>query len=157
MITLDNSSNNNTMIEAMEKLLCQCGIEFDRDGNWIRFVLLRFLNNTVSFWNIWKCFSHIVNIAVKTGLKYLTKPPKIDAEVDPDDIMESFLTTLLHPMMLIIRKHFKVTLSQLFTNWLMPSEPQDSIVKTSTRLLMNWTQILLPIGPTLSQQRNLMS
>ena len=49
MITLDNASNNNTMMEAMEKLLCQHGIKFDRDGNQIRFVLLRFLKNTVSF------------------------------------------------------------------------------------------------------------
>ena len=49
MITLDNASNNNTMMEAMEKLLHQCGIKFDRDGNQIRFVSLRFLHNTVSF------------------------------------------------------------------------------------------------------------
>ena len=64
MIMLKNASNHNTMMEAMEKLLCQHGIL--------------------------RCFSHIINITVKTGLKYLTKPPEIDAEVDPNDIMESF-------------------------------------------------------------------
>ena len=40
MIMLDNASNNNTMMETMEKLLHQHGIKFDRDGNQIRFVSL---------------------------------------------------------------------------------------------------------------------
>ena len=40
MITLDNASNNNTMMEAIEKSLRQRGIKFDRDGNRIRFVSL---------------------------------------------------------------------------------------------------------------------
>jgi len=38
-ITLDNASNNNTMMEHLELLLKRRDIPFDRHGNRIRFVL----------------------------------------------------------------------------------------------------------------------
>ncbi|KAL1745751.1 ribonuclease H-like domain-containing protein, partial [Schizophyllum fasciatum] len=38
-VTLDNASNNGTMMEHLEKLLTHRGIYFDRDGNRIRFYI----------------------------------------------------------------------------------------------------------------------
>jgi len=36
MITLDNASNCDTMMEDLERLLRAAGVPFDRDGNRIR-------------------------------------------------------------------------------------------------------------------------
>ena len=36
MITLDNASNNNTMMEGLERRLFEKGIAFDKDGNRVR-------------------------------------------------------------------------------------------------------------------------
>ncbi|THH14133.1 hypothetical protein EUX98_g9644 [Antrodiella citrinella] len=66
-ITLDNASNNDTMMLELELLLAEDGIEFHRDGNRIR------------------CFPHVLNIAVKAALKLLTKVPRPAATKDPDD------------------------------------------------------------------------
>ncbi|KAF8831071.1 hypothetical protein HHX47_DHR1000060 [Lentinula edodes] len=54
MVTLDNASNNNTMMTSVAEELKVLGIPFDVVGNRIQ------------------CFPHVVNIAVKTGLKHLT-------------------------------------------------------------------------------------
>lgn len=35
---MDNASNNNTMMEAVERMLRMRGIPFDRDGSRIRYV-----------------------------------------------------------------------------------------------------------------------
>jgi len=43
-----------------------------------------------------RCFPHIINIAVKTGLKYATTIPIDDAEVMPEDISEIFEGTSCH-------------------------------------------------------------
>ena len=37
-ITMDNASNNNTMMEELEKIFRRRGIPFDRDGNRIRYI-----------------------------------------------------------------------------------------------------------------------
>lgn len=42
MITLDNASNNNTLMEELATELEKLGIPFDKDGNRIRFVLQYF-------------------------------------------------------------------------------------------------------------------
>lgn len=39
MITLDNASNNNTMMEELAEELHELGIPFDKDGNRIRYNL----------------------------------------------------------------------------------------------------------------------
>jgi hypothetical protein len=36
MITLDNASNNNTMMEGLQRRFQEKGIPFDKDGNRIR-------------------------------------------------------------------------------------------------------------------------
>ena len=36
MITLDNASNNNTMMEGLQSRFREKGIPFDKDGNRIR-------------------------------------------------------------------------------------------------------------------------
>ncbi|KAI0916313.1 hypothetical protein AcV5_003286 [Taiwanofungus camphoratus] len=68
MITLDNVSNCGTMMEELERLLREKGIPFDRDGNRIR------------------CFPHVVNISVQTGLKQLTT---VDPLVYADDTVST--------------------------------------------------------------------
>ncbi|CAE6524483.1 unnamed protein product [Rhizoctonia solani] len=45
-ITLDNASNNDTMMEDLERRMCEAGHTFDKDGNRVR------------------CFPHIINLAV---------------------------------------------------------------------------------------------
>ncbi|TFK69444.1 hypothetical protein BDN72DRAFT_767887, partial [Pluteus cervinus] len=71
MITLDNASNNNTFMVELAKLLERKGISFDHHGNRIR------------------CFPHVINIAVKTGLKYITNvDPTTDVEVSAEEIAE---------------------------------------------------------------------
>jgi len=64
MITLDNASNNNTSMEKITVELHQLNIPFDEEGN-----------------RIW-CFPHVVNIAVKAGLKHLTTLPLFDPDLD---------------------------------------------------------------------------
>ncbi|KAJ3925450.1 MAG: hypothetical protein NXY57DRAFT_967811 [Lentinula lateritia] len=54
MVTLDNMSNNNTMMTSVAEKLKILGIPFDVVRNCIRY------------------FPHVVNIAAKTGLKHLT-------------------------------------------------------------------------------------
>ncbi|KAF5387624.1 hypothetical protein D9615_000715 [Tricholomella constricta] len=78
MITLDNASNNNTMMEHLERLFPTVQrmpapiIIFDREGNRIR------------------CFPHVTNIAVKTGVTYITKLAEQDTEVLAEEIEEYF-------------------------------------------------------------------
>ncbi|KAF5353140.1 hypothetical protein D9758_008770 [Tetrapyrgos nigripes] len=73
-ITLDNASNNNTMMRALEHMLQGTGVEFSAEGNQIR------------------CFPHIINIAVKTSLSRLTYTELQgfdDADgVNPEDTVE---------------------------------------------------------------------
>jgi len=64
MITLDNTSNNYTFMEQIAVELHWLNIPFDEEGNFI-----------------W-CFPHIVNIAVKSGLKYLTTLPLFNPDLD---------------------------------------------------------------------------
>lgn len=46
MITLDNASNNNTLMEELSTELEKLGIPFDKDGNRIRSVLQYFQSVT---------------------------------------------------------------------------------------------------------------
>ncbi|KAL0057622.1 hypothetical protein AAF712_015733, partial [Marasmius tenuissimus] len=62
MITLDNASNNDTIMTAAALELGEKNIPFDTSSNRIQ------------------CFPHIVNIAVKTGLKYLNSGYDLDEE-----------------------------------------------------------------------------
>ncbi|KAI1788299.1 hypothetical protein LXA43DRAFT_1063663 [Ganoderma leucocontextum] len=68
-ITVDNASNNDTMMADLEKRLKEKSphIQFSAEGNHIR------------------CFPHVVNISVKHGLKALTQVPETLSEVSPDD------------------------------------------------------------------------
>ncbi|CAA7268998.1 unnamed protein product [Cyclocybe aegerita] len=54
MFTMDNASNNDTMMEDLENELHKLGIPFDREGNQIR------------------CFPHVINLAVKEALSLPT-------------------------------------------------------------------------------------
>ncbi|CAA7271021.1 unnamed protein product [Cyclocybe aegerita] len=62
-ITLNNAGNNNTMMEQLSDELELLGIPFDKDGNRIR------------------CFPHVINLAVKAGLKELTELPLFDQDI----------------------------------------------------------------------------
>jgi len=48
MITLDNASNNNTLMEELATELEKLGIPFDKDGNRIRSVL-QYFQSVASF------------------------------------------------------------------------------------------------------------
>ena len=75
IVTLDNVSNNDTMMASLESQFKVLGIPFNKDGNWIWWV-------THIFWIVtqWfrchttklnRCFPHIINIAVQMALKTL--------------------------------------------------------------------------------------
>lgn len=97
MITLDNASNNDTMMRELERLLKALNIPFERDGNRIRSVSIQPVIYCTLFTMIpCRCFPHVINIAVKAGIKLLTKaPPKEpsaavqdssnDSDYDEDD------------------------------------------------------------------------
>ncbi|KAF5353589.1 hypothetical protein D9758_013794 [Tetrapyrgos nigripes] len=65
MITLDNASNNGTFVKELSDALHDLGIDFDINGNRVR------------------CFPHVINIAVKFGLKHLSASLP-GRDVDPD-------------------------------------------------------------------------
>ncbi|KAF5329696.1 hypothetical protein D9619_009224 [Psilocybe cf. subviscida] len=69
MVTLDNASNNATMMSEIQAELNQLGIPFDHEGYRIR------------------CFPHVINLAVKEGLKYLThiSESNQDSVLGPED------------------------------------------------------------------------
>ncbi|GLB45625.1 hypothetical protein LshimejAT787_2500170 [Lyophyllum shimeji] len=72
MVTLDNASNCGSMMEFVALLLRDMGVYFDKEGNRIR------------------CFPHIINLAVKAGLKQLTKLLPWGSAQDQDDNDDNF-------------------------------------------------------------------
>ncbi|GLB45633.1 putative encoded by [Lyophyllum shimeji] len=72
MVTLDNASNCGSMMEFVALLLRDMGVYFDKEGNRIR------------------CFPHIINLAVKAGLKQLTKLLPRGSAQDQDDDGDDF-------------------------------------------------------------------
>ncbi|KAJ7803186.1 hypothetical protein B0H14DRAFT_3778595 [Mycena olivaceomarginata] len=67
MITCDNAGNNGTMMEQIQHELA-LRIPFDSEGNRIR------------------CFPHVINLAVKAGLKEVTELP----DYKPDIVLDDF-------------------------------------------------------------------
>ncbi|KAJ3770231.1 hypothetical protein FB446DRAFT_808879, partial [Lentinula raphanica] len=66
------------MMSTLERKLRARNIPFDHNGNRIR------------------CFPHVINIAVKTGLSYLTDiPPLLDGETDDDEYRDSLRSDLI--------------------------------------------------------------
>ncbi|KAJ8489040.1 hypothetical protein ONZ45_g13718 [Pleurotus djamor] len=72
-ITMDNASSNDTLMEHLALMLNEKGIEFDKEANRIR------------------CFPHVINIAVKTGLRHVGHFPLGDTEVRDDEVFEDNL------------------------------------------------------------------
>ncbi|THH30687.1 hypothetical protein EUX98_g3511 [Antrodiella citrinella] len=76
MLTMDNASSGDTMMEELERLLTAAGIRFHRDGNRIR------------------CFPHVINLAVQAALAKLTEVEPLStftfdtAALDDDDTVE---------------------------------------------------------------------
>ncbi|KAF5351590.1 hypothetical protein D9758_007266 [Tetrapyrgos nigripes] len=77
MITLDNASNNDTMMCTFKGLFKEIGVEFSCSGNRVH------------------CFPHVVNIAVKTGLSKLNTVVEFDDAdgVDKSEIWDSQIVT----------------------------------------------------------------
>ncbi|KAF8751058.1 hAT family C-terminal dimerization region [Rhizoctonia solani] len=81
-ITLDNASNNNTMMEELSRLIRAEGYDFDEEGNRIR------------------CFPHIINLAVTafldaldvTGDKYLAS--RYNSDRPPSEKTENYVYAL---------------------------------------------------------------
>jgi hypothetical protein len=63
---MDNASNNDTLISALQSTLTQRGIEFSGSTQRIRYVY----NNNSIFTNFFffSCFPHIINLACKAML-----------------------------------------------------------------------------------------
>lgn len=87
MITLDNASNNGTMMEELERVLRAKGIRFSWIGNRIRSVAfsLCYFGQFIGFD---RCFPHVINIAVQTGVRQLTAPPENSSDPYPDNIAD---------------------------------------------------------------------
>ncbi|KAL1746119.1 ribonuclease H-like domain-containing protein [Schizophyllum fasciatum] len=114
-ITLDNASNNNTMMEWLEKLLKDRHIYFDRDGNRIR------------------CFPHVINIAVKTGVKYMTKDRNTEAEATEEQVHEdvpevSVYSDLEYAQIL---DNDPIGKARTLSNWFRLSDQRRSALKTA--------------------------
>ena len=86
MVTLDNASNNDTMMEEVADELKVLNIPFDIVGNRIRCVNVIYINVLIVTltWEF-SCFPHVVNIAVKAGLKHLTALPHFDPDINHTD------------------------------------------------------------------------
>ncbi|KAF5309470.1 hypothetical protein D9619_012446 [Psilocybe cf. subviscida] len=69
MTTLDNAKNNQAMMRELEGLLQDLNVSFDQNGNRLR------------------CFPHVINIAVKAGLKQLTCLPSDSLDAVEYDTM----------------------------------------------------------------------
>ncbi|KAF5383852.1 hypothetical protein D9615_003798 [Tricholomella constricta] len=76
LITMDNASNNNTMMEELEKIFRSRGIPFDADGNRIR------------------CFPHIINLACQAILEALKQTPALGLFLATESATKSYLQSL---------------------------------------------------------------
>ncbi|KAF5372361.1 hypothetical protein D9615_009320 [Tricholomella constricta] len=76
LITMDNASNNNTMMEELEKILRSRGIPFDADGNRIR------------------CFPHIINLACQAILEALKQTPALGLSLATESATRFYLQSL---------------------------------------------------------------
>ncbi|KAG9093931.1 hypothetical protein FS749_013461 [Ceratobasidium sp. UAMH 11750] len=81
-ITLDNASNNNTLMEELAKALVNRGVDFDPEENHIR------------------CFPHVLNLAVNTIIKSLSelaaafRAEMTQANIQIDTATENYLQAL---------------------------------------------------------------
>ena len=65
-------------MQELQRLLQEQNIPFDADGNRIRWVTINPMANRLMIWYLlFRCFPHVINIAVKSGLALLTKIPKV--------------------------------------------------------------------------------
>lgn len=74
-ITVDNASNNDTMMQYIQDQLIATGISFDQTQNRIRqdniYYLIYYLLISLLF-NFFRCFPHIVNLTVQSCLTSIT-------------------------------------------------------------------------------------
>ena len=65
-------------MQELQQLLQEQNIPCDADGNRIRWVTINPMANQLMIWYLlFRCFPHVINIAVKSGLALLTKIPKV--------------------------------------------------------------------------------
>lgn len=69
-ITLDNASNNNTLMQELEEVFVTRGVLFERQSNRIRYVL-HILAARLVLIPLNSCFPHVINLAVQAILDAL--------------------------------------------------------------------------------------
>jgi hypothetical protein len=77
-ITMDNASNCNSAVEALQEHMLNKGIPFDAEQQRIR------------------CFSHVINLAVHEGLKKLTKADDFTADMISDPLLRQQFDQFKH-------------------------------------------------------------
>ncbi|KAL1720635.1 hypothetical protein EV715DRAFT_271642 [Schizophyllum commune] len=101
------------MMEWLEKLLTARGIYFDRDGNRIR------------------CFPHVINIAVKTGVKYMTGDNHNEAEATKEQVHEDVRQVSTHDDLEYARilNNDPIGKVRTLSNWFRTSGQRRDILK----------------------------
>jgi len=70
---LDNASNNDTFVTEVERALHKHGISFDKIERRIRSDIIIFsIISPASHFSSYRCFPHVVNLAVRAVLSALT-------------------------------------------------------------------------------------
>lgn len=84
-VTMDNASNNNTMMEELERELTKRGISFHRDGNRIRYVDSLCCIQIADIMTPFRCFPHVINLAVQAFLVEMKRSPSWPLDHMPDN------------------------------------------------------------------------
>lgn len=87
MTMLDNAKNNQAMMRELEGLLQDLNVSFDRNGNRVRYAICLYPVIHSFQLIVLRCFPHVINIAVKAGLKQLTCLPSDSLDVVEYDTM----------------------------------------------------------------------
>lgn len=90
MCTLDNAKNNQRMMRELEFKLKALDIQFDREQNRVRYVDIEYFicyRNLLMSCKKYRCFPHVINIAVKAGLQKITAIPDDSLESREEDAL----------------------------------------------------------------------
>ena len=80
---MDNSSSNNTAMNVLQRLLAEKGIIFRKDIQRIWWAHHMYQSSLI--WNFYRCFPHIINLAVGDAIAALKKPNESPPPSLPDD------------------------------------------------------------------------
>jgi len=115
-ITLDNAASNSTFIEQFGKLMINNSLVFDVENQHFR------------------CFAHILNLAVQDSLKKLVSEETREDEIDNDDDYESVKTPVLKLRSIFIKlKRSEQLRNKLKSSYITNTKYLSPIIDVATR------------------------